>query len=117
MNPYIALAALAALSLPVAAQQSKPNPADPAAAVPLTKYESVFTGYTPHRDQGVAPWREANDEVARAGGHAGIFRDHGKHTPAKPAAKSPVGGTSAKPDAGSAPKPGEKPVQDHSGHH
>ena len=117
MKPYIALAALAALSLPAAAQQSKSDPADPAVAVPPVKYESTFTGYTPYRDQGVVPWREANDEVARAGGHAGIFRDHGKHTPAKPAAKSPVEGASAAHDAGSAPKPREKPAKDHSGHH
>jgi hypothetical protein len=114
MKPYIAFAALAALALPAAAQQSRPDPADPAAAVPVVRYESAFAGYTPYREPNPVPWRDANDDVAQAGGHAGIFRDHGKHAPGKPAAK-PAAGTPVKPDT-TAPKAAEKPTPDHGGH-
>lgn len=116
MKPYIALAALAALTPPAAAQQSRPDPADPVAAVPLVRYESAFAGYAPYREQNIAPWRDVNDEVARAGGHAGIFRGPGAHAPGGPAEKPPAAGTAAKPDATTAPGPaGKPPAQDHGG--
>ena len=67
---------LAAVWLQAAAaqQQVRPHPADSAAAVPAPVYSSAFTGYQPLRDEKPASWRNANDEVARAGGHIGIFR-------------------------------------------
>jgi len=59
---------------PAAAQQSvKTAPADPQAAVPAPAYTSAFAGYRPLRDEPLAPWREVNDEVARVGGHIGMF--------------------------------------------
>lgn len=109
MKPYIAFAALMALAPPLAAQHVlKPDPLDPAAAVPPVKYESAFTRYAPFREQSVAPWRDVNDEVARAGGHAGIFREHGTHAPAK-SAKPPVPGAAVKPDSAPSPKAAGKP--------
>lgn len=75
-------------------------PTDAAAVVPQPKYESVFTGYLPFREERVAPWREVNDEAARVGGHLGIFggavghAGHGASTPgqqpAVPGAKPPA---------------------------
>ena len=94
MKPYIAFAALAALTPHAAAQQqpAKPHPADPAAPVPATKYESAFTGYRGFREEPITPWRGVNDEVARAGGHIGIVGGAGRSAPASgtPATKPPA---------------------------
>jgi len=94
MKPYIAFAALAALAPHAAAQQQagKPHPADPAASVPATKYESAFTGYRGYREEPLSPWRDVNDEVARAGGHIGIVGGAARSAPAS-------GSPSAKPSA------------------
>ena len=67
---------IAALSLPAA--QAAELTATPAAAnanarVPETQYRSAFTGYQPFREQKLAPWRELNDDVHKAGGHIGIM--------------------------------------------
>lgn len=61
---------------PAAAQQqsARPHPADPAAAAPATRHSSAFAGYRPLDNDKPAAWREVNDEVARAGGHAGILK-------------------------------------------
>lgn len=63
------------LSLPALAQRSAatPNPVDGSALVPDLKYDSAFAGYSPYREEKLAPWREVNDEVGRVGGHMGIF--------------------------------------------
>lgn len=94
MKPYIAFAALAALAPHAAAQQqaSKPHPADPAAPVPAIKHESAFSGYRSYREEPLAPWRDVNDEVARAGGHIGIVGGAGRSAPGSgnPAAKPPA---------------------------
>jgi len=64
--------------LPAAAQQRHANtPADPQVKVAPPQYQSAYTGYRPLRDEKPAPWREVNDEVARAGGHLGIFSGAG----------------------------------------
>ncbi len=47
--------------------------ADANARVPDTQYRSAFTGYQPFREQKLAPWRELNDDVHKAGGHIGIM--------------------------------------------
>ena len=94
MKPYIEFAILAALAPHASAQQqaAKPHPADPAASVPATKHESAFTGYRGFRDEPLAPWRDVNDEVARAGGHIGIVGGAGRIGPGtgSPAAKPPA---------------------------
>lgn len=58
-----------------------------AAAQPsASTYESVYTQYTPYREESLLPWRNANEAVARVGGHAGIFGGamHQGHDTAKP---------------------------------
>ena len=107
MTRFVAVVLLSALAAPAAGQQksARPDAMDPAAPVPPVKYVSPFAGYAPYREQDVASWRDVNDEVARAGGHAGIFRDRGAHPPAKPAAKpaAPAAASTA------APRPGHRP--------
>lgn len=68
---------LAALAAGNAGAQSaaRPDPADPGARVPETVYRSAFDGYQRHELSRQIPWREANDEVGRAGGHVGILRE------------------------------------------
>lgn len=75
------------------------------AAAPV--YQSAYSDYQPYRDEALRPWRDVNDEVARVGGHIGIFGGGAQHgqTPQKPA--SPP----AAPASGSATKPG------HANHH
>lgn len=67
--------AYAALWLPPAAAQQSiySGPANPQATVPAPAYNSAFAGYRPLREDTLAPWREVNDEVARIGGHMGMF--------------------------------------------
>ncbi len=85
MQPKFAVlsCALVALVLQSAAAiaQSRGNPSDPATAVPATRYSSAFAGYQPLGDEKIAPWREINDEVARVGGHLGIFRNQTSGSP------------------------------------
>ena len=92
MKRFIAIAVVAAFA-PLAAGQERsgrPDPADPTAPAPPARYESPFASYVPFREQEVAPWRDVNEEVAKAGGHGGIFGGAGPagHAAAKPAAKS-----------------------------
>jgi hypothetical protein len=81
----------ALLALPAAhAAQPVPGPnttaADPSVRVPAPAYESAFTGYQRYRGQSLAPWRELNDEVHKAGGHIGIVGG----AAGRPAAATPV---------------------------
>jgi hypothetical protein len=77
---------LAALAAGNAGAQSaaRPDPADPAARVPETAYRSAFDGYQKHELSRQVPWREANDEVSRIGGHVGILRERGAQDDAAP---------------------------------
>lgn len=84
MKSIVAVVVLAASAPLAAAQQqaAKTHPADPTAPVPVARYESVLSGYRGYREEPLAPWREVNDEVARAGGHIGIVGGAGRHAPA-----------------------------------
>jgi hypothetical protein len=82
-----ALAALFAGAL-AAQQPARPDPADPKAAVPAQRYESVFKTYRPYIDPELARWREANEEVRRVGGHVGHVPKAAQQ--GKPAAKAPA---------------------------
>jgi hypothetical protein len=81
-----------ALAIPVAglaaAQTApQPNPADPEVRVPPLEYRSAFAGYRRYAEPELAPWRAANDEVGRIGGHVGMQRPGaaGKSAPKPPA--------------------------------
>ena len=81
MYRYLTVAlAYSALALPAFHANAQQPPAVPPAVasadarVPEAKYDSAFTGYQPFREQKLAPWRELNDDVHKAGGHIGIFR-------------------------------------------
>jgi hypothetical protein len=93
MKPCIALAVFGALALDAAAQHAPAgatHPGNPAARPGVTNYQSPFRTYVPYREPALVPWRELNDEVARAGGHAGIFRPSAQSDAAS-AAPAPSG--------------------------
>lgn len=74
---WLLLAALAATQ--AAAQDGKrPDPSDPKAAAPAPVYRSAFEGYRAQGEPKRIPWREANDEVERVGGHIGILRERAR---------------------------------------
>lgn len=70
-------AALAATQA-VAQEGTRPDPADPKAKAPAVEYRSVFEGYRAQGEPKRIPWREANDEVERVGGHIGILREQAR---------------------------------------
>jgi len=69
--PWYGLAALTGIA---AAQSS------------ATIYDSAYAGYAPYREEPLASWRAVNEDVARTGGHAGIFGGamHQGNAPQKP---------------------------------
>ena len=83
-----------------------------AAAQNTLSYDSAYADYRPYREETKASWRQANDDAARVGGHAGIFAGGTPHAhgatqaPGTPAAAPPAG--SAAPDT---------PPAAHRGHH
>lgn len=103
MKTYFAALAIAACAPLAAAQQpaSPSGPADPAAPAPAFQYESAFSGYRGFREEPLAPWRDANDEVSRVGGHIGIMRGTpGARGSAKPGATPPAGRAATGSEAG-----------------
>lgn len=71
----LALLALFAGGAAFAQGEGKNDPRAPDAKVPPAIYRSVFEDYRPYREQELAPWREVNEEVARAGGHVGVMKN------------------------------------------
>lgn len=106
-RPLRGLAALAALlaagasAAPPGSAAARPDPLDPAAAVPPALHRSAFQGYRAAGDQALGSWREANERVARIGGWRAYTREANAPEP-------PAGAASAPPAAGG---PG------HHGHH
>lgn len=82
----------------VAQDAGRTNPLDPQAKVPPVEFRSAFESYRPFIEQERRSWREANEEVGAAGGHAG-------HRPGQGA-----GGQTSKPQAA-------KPDPSHQDHH
>ena len=74
---WLLLAALAAGNA-VGKEEKRPHSADPGATVPATPYRSAFDGYRGLEEPKSIPWREANEEAARIGGHLGILRGQDK---------------------------------------
>ena len=98
MRTCLIAAVLGVLAPSAPAQTRAPaelEAADPSAAVPPATYRSAFDSYVPYREQSVEPWRELNDDAARAGGHMGIFRGMGHAPGTRPAPSKPASGTPA----------------------
>jgi hypothetical protein len=95
--------AAALLAAPVAGQDRRPpaTQASPGTTVSdYGRYQSAFERYTPYKEPEIAPWREANEEVGRAGGHIGIFGGaQGGHAPSDKD-KAPAGAPASDPHAG-----------------
>lgn len=92
----------ALMSLPALAQ-SAPGAVESVhsgAPVPQLEYQSAFENYRPYREQPLASWRDLNEEVARVGGHAGMFAG-GHHAGSKPEKSAPA--NSAREPAGQSP--------------
>ena len=51
------------------------GPADPSVKGPSVSYRSAFTPTLQPPETEDAPWRAANEEVGRIGGHIGYLRD------------------------------------------
>ncbi|MGE3162705.1 MAG: hypothetical protein AB7K53_11795 [Burkholderiales bacterium] len=74
---WMLLAALSATQA-VAQEVRNPDPVDPKAKAPAPVYRSAFEGYRAQGEAKRIPWREANDEVERVGGHIGILREQAR---------------------------------------
>ena len=76
---------LSALS---AGAQTPPSPAPATQAAPAA-YRSAFEGYQAYRDEKIANWKEANDNVGRIGGWRAYAKE-ASQPPAPSTATQPV---------------------------
>ena len=74
-HAYLCLLAALAAGTATAQSGSRPDPADPLARVPVAPYRSAFEGYRSLEEPKRIPWRDANAEAGRVGGHIGILRE------------------------------------------
>lgn len=96
---FIAVPALLFAGAAAAQGAVRTSPLDPHAKVPPVEFRSAFEGYRPFVEQEQRDWREANEEVGAAGGHAG-------HRPAQGAGEQT-----------SKPQPGKPERSEHQEHH
>ena len=94
--------------VPLTATAQRPGAADPAATAPAPEYRSAFSTYKPFQEQSLGSWRDLNDEVAKAGGHVGIFggAGHAGHAGAKAAPSAPKAAAPAPEATGQPPMRG-----------
>ena len=100
---YRAICIALALAAGAAAAQEarRPDPADSKAKAPPTEYRSAFTDYKPFAEQEPSGWREANEEVGAAGGHAGHRPGQGPAAQrSKPQPETPATSGGAAPNDG-----------------
>lgn len=95
---YVAVPALLFAGTAVAQGDGRSDPRDPKAKAPPVEFRSAFEGYRPYAEPDLRDWRQSNEEVGAAGGHAG-------HRPGQ----GPGSQTSK-------PQPGKPATQDHGGH-
>jgi hypothetical protein len=69
------------------------GPANPQMKGPPTTYQSVFG--KPSSGPEETPWRDANDEAARLGGHVGQLRESDDTTTASPSGRDTHGAANA----------------------
>jgi hypothetical protein len=100
---FVALMTLPAI---VGAQpRTRPDPADPKAAVSAVVYESPLKRYQSPGDTPVSSWKGVNDAVEKAGGWKSYAREAQEPLPAPRAPASPV--PQAKPQPVPATKSGD----------
>jgi hypothetical protein len=90
------LAAGAAAHAQGAPAPTRPDPLNPAAAVPAATHASALARYRSAGEVKVGSWREANDAVTRIGGWRAYAREAAlpEAAPARaPAASQPPGGS------------------------
>ena len=79
-----------------AQSERRPNPTDPQAKVPSVGFRSAFEGYRPFAEPEARDWRRSNEEVGKAGGHAG-------HRPGQGAGQQTFKPQPGKPESGGRP--------------
>ena len=109
-SAFLLYGAFALMPFPAVAQSTSKDPVHSGARVPELKYESAFERYAPYREQPLATWRDVNDEVARVGGHIGMFggAGHAGHGGSKPGPAKPPAGA---PASASKETPGQSPAR------
>jgi hypothetical protein len=70
---------------------ARPDPADPRASVPPAVYVSPLRQYQPLREESVASWRAANDQVEKIGGWRAYAKEaqDAAPAPAQPVPRQP----------------------------
>ncbi len=89
---------------------AEPSPSEKSAP-PVRAYVPAFDGYRPLIDEPMRPWRDANEEMGRLGGHIGHIGNEAG-TPAHSAPGEAGKPARPAPDNAGAASPGA-----HSGHH
>lgn len=85
---YWAAVALLTVAMPLTAWAA--DPADATVAVPQPEYRSAFSSYRKAGFDEKRDWRQANDAVREAGGHAGALKDGPPADAARPASSMPM---------------------------
>jgi hypothetical protein len=95
---YVVVPVLLFAGLAVAQGGGRSDPRDPKTKVPPVEFRSAFEGYRPYADSDLRDWRNSNEEVGAAGGHAGqrpgqgAGSDTSKPQPGKPESSGAHGG-------------------------
>lgn len=69
---------------------TRPDPLDAQASVPPVEYRSAFTNYRPLGEDKLAPWKDANEATARAGGWRAYAKEAQEAAPAAADAATPA---------------------------
>ena len=96
--PHLALLTVAALTLPLdRRRRANLRPLRTVDTQLLLDHRSAFAEYRAYQDPSIADWRATNDEVARVGGHVGIFggASHAGHAAEKGSSASAITGQGA----------------------
>ena len=64
-------AALLSAGVALAQGERRADALNPQAKVPPVEFRSAFEGYRPYAEPDLREWRKSNEEVGKAGGHAG----------------------------------------------
>ena len=100
---YAVACALSLIAFPAMAQSAAPpDPRDPSASVPPTRYKSSFSGVRPFTEEPIGDWKAANDNVERIGGWRTYLKE--SRTPDAPTPNAPASTVPAQP-----PAPAAKP--------